>query len=411
MEKEYKNLKEKRVSVSVDGLNVTGIKSFPYALSEIEKEHQFNFLKAKLIEVFRDLELGVWENIGSKSILKLLKKLGVYAELSWKKNNVFICIQFKGLFFVHPQAFMKAKYIVWDCIAKTQVLFRLTLLDVAQDFTEDIENIVPIVDETCVDDSFKLHFKHRLQKYNDADSDKNVLTGFSIIVSRTKLTFYNKKFEQLKKETNKIKREHYEKLFQLYDGLPFSRVELRLKQEYLKQLWTKFLDPHFSALELCLVALSKYYQRHKLRYRPSGRKDKDWSRLPVLENWKELFYFPDSFVSKDLGLEDLVLTNSRSSFDRLFNQLAEEFICSGGTSYLEFKSRLDGFWFDEIRKRVSKKEHDELRTEYAFDKLIKKYTELSETNQLSLILKEAGPQGVSLSTPFDSSERVKELLS
>jgi hypothetical protein len=404
----FYNLKDLELRKRIDGINFTAI--IPCTeIEEFDDEEQKRWHKAYLIEsMFGKISQILpfagrpIEYLKSKSVVDLNSSIGIYLESFFKGNDQYVLIQFKGSFFVHSDAFNFCRSLVKKITAELDTFFRLTLIDVAQDFLAPIQSILPYPEHNNSD--VKYCFKHKCSKFNENCKNRSLLTGFFISTGRYKITIYDKKAEN-QRARNKLKKSYYKKIFEKYKDKPVTRVELRLKQEACRKLLSCFFDFSISEEKFLRIALFQLYRKHKLRIKPVLSNDKDFRRWPIHPHWKHIFCQISQSDINDETTPDYLYTTPSSDLDRSISKLVETLAVSYpciGTEELEEK--LLSLPLDEI---ISKVQNKIKRRERTIEKLEALKFQLLNPDRFDT-WSTSGAVGISISSPLERSE-IKKL--
>lgn len=339
--KNLKELNNKILRSRIDGANFTCLIPFnpnDFNKSIIDLKHPENSKE--------EFNLNTLININKNSILKVFglteacvqytrtglkiietNNLGIYCDLSRRKYDLQIHIQFKGLFFIRKNALNDLRLFLIKLVNETRLLFRLTLIDIAKDILLKPYEILPYNDQNK---NLVYNFKHRFQNYSEQKDGKIFDTGFELRNSRFKIKVYDKRFEN-QSHKNIKKREYYNQIYSEFvdsnnNLLPVSRFEITLKQEACRDFIKHIFDFNISEDFLITSILHKFSLTHSLRERPKESIDKNLKRWPIAKNWVDLFTPTSTHLIKAQTPSDFRFSNPRINLETLITKLAEALV-------------------------------------------------------------------------------------
>jgi hypothetical protein len=348
------SLEGKDLRCRIDGMNFTGI--FPYPqMTELEKDEKDFYKEKILFDVITkmakvlcfDRNSHFVDVIKHKLTINLTDLLGVYVESYFKGVDLFLVIQFKGFFFVKDQAFALCRSIMFKLLEVFNILFRITLVDVAQDFLVPVDKLLP--NPLVARSNTRYCFKFNCSNYCENNSEESKYTGFVISSGRYKITVYDKLLEN-KKARNPDKKEYYESI---YGQLEFvTRIELRIKQELCADLAKPFFNLIIEEDDFTRECLLKIYKKHKLKSQRPGSFDKDTNRWLVHPNWK--YIFGRGLGSRSsISRPDFKYTSGNSDVEKSLNLLIETLVFNDPSITKDrLLKKLEYINYDDIIKRV-----------------------------------------------------------
>jgi hypothetical protein len=349
------NLKDKHLRIRIDGINFTSIKACP-ELKHLEKQDVLAFKHSVLRDAVNQLKSVLkfdpsFVDISkTKLTINLASSLGIFIEGYFREHDFFILIQFKGFFFIDDDAFNKCRAVVFKLTEVFNNLFRLTLVDVAQDFMVPVDALLPNPLEES--DEFKYCFRFKTRHHSENTVNGFKYTGFTLESSRWKMTLYDK-LEEIRKAKNLEKKEYYENIYAEFKDGSVTRIELRIKQEYCRSLTKSFYtitneEPRF--IKECLLQI---YNKHKLRIPKFNSHDQDYRRWPIHPNWKFIFGEDFSPTPKKLSSPDYKYTSGRQDVDKSLYTLIDTIIGSDpNISREQLCERLACLNIDEILRKA-----------------------------------------------------------
>ncbi|GEM_PF-2773919 len=365
------DLADKTLRSRIDGLNFTYINGYE-ELASLSTEDDFHFKGLILNEQLRNLKsVFSFENkqiflSRNKFVIDLTRNDGIYIESYFKDQDLFISIQFKGYFFVREDAFDVCRGLMIKLTEVYQSIFRLTLVDIAQDFLVSVDDLLP--DPFYGGNEYIYGFKYKLSHHSSFSSKIKKYTGFVMISSRYKITVYDK-IEENKGSKNPDKKKYYEDLYTQYEEVGVTRLELRLKQELCRDLTIPFyriVDPESLFIK---HALNAFYRKHKLRVQPPNCRDTNFKRWPVHPNWQFIFEGVSIPLLKVTN-PDYRYTNGNKDVQKALHLLVDALV--EGNPFMtkeDIHKKLEAINFDNILKKSEEKRVKRKRTKLAFNKI------------------------------------------
>lgn len=354
----------------IDGMNFTLIHPFEKEienLSDAEREQfKIHQIEATIKKINKALnyqlgEVGIFK---LKAVADLTKQIGIYIVIYFRGNDLYTVIQFKGFFFIQDNAFEYVKAITRNLSYCFDSIFRITTVDIAQDFLVHIDDLLPNPAYSSGNHRYCFRFKSR--NYFESLKNYRQKTGFEIQSGRFKLIVYDKKSEN-KGTTNKKKKEYYENLFKEYPNKPVTRIELRLKQEMCKNLLDVFYSD-ISEHDFIALCFHQFTLRHKLRSRKGKSVDTDFRRWPIHPHWKIIFN--NTHIPNQNSFTDYLYTNPSKDIKRSMTKLIDTL----ATAYPditedELKERLNQIVSEEVMEKVKARVRRRSLTEEKFKSL------------------------------------------
>lgn len=398
---EILDLTERCLRKRIDGINFTLILPFEELenLSGEALQHQvemiLNNAVSKIGNVFR-FSSEFANKLKSKISIDLNDSLGIYVEVFLKGIDLFIIIQFKGYFFTRDDAFLCCQTSLITLIDIFGAFFRITTIDLAQDFLAKVNQVLP--SPSVVTTDYKYCFKFKYRQYTQCSKDGKVDTGFEFYSSRYKITVYDKILEN-KGAKNPVKKKYYLQLYGQYEKVGVTRVEIRIKQELCKDISQVFFDLNVTEEQFINFVLSKFYCKHKLKVQPEKSRDKDHRRWIVHRNWELIFNPPKDNIPNIITAPDYIFTSPDTNIEKHLRQLVESFIHidpeRSKEQILEAISKLD---FEGALRKVEHRKRTREETQYYLDSMKRRV--LRENQDLFNI--ESGQLGIPITSPTKS---------
>lgn len=362
------DLSNKSLRTRIDGINFTYIETYKELVNqgikdqlEIKRSILVEYA-SKLREVFKFDQDSI-DFYEAKFVLDLNKDLGVFVESYFKNQNCYLCIQFKGSFFIEDHAFYFCRELMTRATEVFNAFFRVTLVDIAQDFLVPIQGVFP--DPHIWSEDYRYCFKFKFANYRKQSPTSTMVTGYSLMSGRYKITVYDK-IEENAGAKNPQKKEYYSSLYEKYSETGVTRVELRLKQELCKFISNTFYQAAIDELTFIRFSLKQFFNRHKLRVRPKGSKDSFYKRWPVHSNWK--FIFEGHSESSQITSPDFRYTSPNTDITRPLSLFMDAIVADRPEiTREEVISILEKIDYDEFIKKSRQRSLKTSRTRAIFN--------------------------------------------
>lgn len=401
------NLQKYALRKRIDGMNFTLTKFFP----ELEEVNNVDIKVAKsqlLLEMVSKLSSTLSKSIeipnvqNGKVVLDLNNELGIYSELSFRESDLILIFQLKGSFFTRDDAFILSRSLMSKLCSQFDGVFRLTRIDVAQDFLLEVLDVLPIPSECPPQIKYCFKYKSRTNTYQAGSSD--VVSGFEMFAGRYSLVVYNKVLENMRVKNNE-KKDYYEKIFSKYKGQPVTRVELKLKQEACKKLIEIFYKPNIEESEFLQLCSSQFFKRKKLRIRNSNSHDNDWRRWPVHPHWSALFDSCTSSCLDEITSPDYRYTTPKKNIEKaLFNLVDTLSANYPEIDFDQLREKVESINLREIyinsRNRFLLKKRTDEKFKLFKDEIVNEYLRSSSEQQPPVVAE--GNSGDYITSPLES---------
>lgn len=355
MNESFTNLRGRNLRTRIDGMNFTQIGVFK-DLSCLDKQDENSFKQSLLLDAakkFRsvfEFDSKVIDITKNRLTIDLNSELGLFIEGYFKEIDLFLVVQFKGFFFIKDDAFDLCRSIMLRLTSEFNEVFRLTLVDVAQDFLVSVDDLLP--NPSKRNDSYRCCFKFRTFYYHDNTSSEGKFTGFVIHSSRYKITIYDKLAEN-QKARNLQKKEYYEHIYAEFSDKHVTRIELRIKQEFCRPLTSLFFRKTVDEANFIKECLYQIYKKHKLRFQLPSSQDKDWRRWPVHPNWDYIFGGEGSLAATRVSSADYRYTSGKQNVDKSLHLLIETLVGTNPQmSKKELIEKIECINLDSVISRV-----------------------------------------------------------